>query len=217
MKIKVLFADDHAVFHECVKALFSPEENIQVIATASDGRTAVRLARELKPDVIVMDLSMPVLNGIDATRQIIAENSAAKVLALSSHKDRKTILSALKAGARGYVVKDAAIAELLQAIEAVGSGRMYLSSHIIDQVIDSLLVGDEDPAREASPLDRLSAREREILQLLAEGRNAREVAKMLSVSPKTIESHRHNIMQKLGVESSSDLIRLAIREGLTTL
>ena len=217
MKIKVLFADDHAVFHECVKALFSPEENIQVIATAGDGRAAVRLARELKPDVVVMDLAMPLLNGFEATRQIIADNAQAKIVALSSHKDRKNILAALKAGARGYVIKDAAIAELQQAIEAVAGGRMFLSSHIIDKVIDSLLVGDEDNTRELSPLDRLSTREREIMQLLVEGHNTRDIAKMLSVSPKTIESHRHNVMQKLGVDSLSELTRIAIREGLTSL
>ncbi|MDO3377612.1 response regulator [Geoalkalibacter halelectricus] len=217
MKIKVLFADDHEVFHECIKALFQPDERIQVVATAGDGRTAVRLAKELKPDVVVMDLSMPLLNGIEATQQILAENSAAKVLALSSHKDRKTILSALKAGARGYVVKEAAIHELLQAIEAVASGRMYLSTHIIDQVIDTLLVGDEEAGREISPLERLSSREREILQLLAEGRSARDIANLLSLSPKTVESHRQNLMQKLRIDSYPDLVRFAIREGLIAL
>lgn len=217
MEIRVLFADDHQVFHDCVKALFEPHESIRIIATAGDGRTTVKLARELKPDVVVMDLSMPLLNGIDATRQILTENAEAKVLVLSSHKDRKTIVSALKAGARGYMVKEAAIRELVQAIEAVAAGRMYLSSHIIDKVLDALLVEEDASSPDASPLDRLSVREREILQLLAEGKNAREISHILSVSQKTIESHRQNIMQKLGAEKISDLTRIAIREGLTTL
>lgn len=215
MAIKVLFADDHEVFHECVKALFESHEKIQIVATAGDGRTTVRLAKELRPDVVVMDLTMPLLNGIDATRQILTDNSGAKVLALSSHKDRKTILSVLRAGARGYIVKEAAVSELVQAIEAVAAGRMYLSPHIIDRVLDNLLVGDEEP--ESSPLDRLSNREREVLQLLAEGKNSREIGKLLSLSPKTVETHRHKAMQKLGVNSSSELVRLAIREGLTSL
>ncbi|WP_305043392.1 response regulator [Geoalkalibacter sp.] len=216
MDIKVLFADDHQVFHDCVKALFEPHECIRIIATASDGRATVKLARELNPDVVVMDLSMPLLNGIDATQQILAENPDAKVLVLSSHKDRKTIVSAIKAGARGYMVKEAAIGELIQAIEAVAAGRMYLSSHIIDKVLDALLV-EEGSQEETSPLDRLSTREREILQLLAEGKNAREIAKIISLSQKTVESHRQNLMQKLGAETISDLTRIAIREGLTTL
>lgn len=216
MEIKVLFADDHQVFHDCVKALFEPHESIRIIATAGDGRTAVKLARELKPDVVVMDLSMPLLNGLDATHQILAENAETKVLVLSSHKDRKTIVSAMKAGARGYMVKEAAIGELVQAIEAVAAGRMYLSSHIIDKVLDALLV-EESSQPETSPFDRLSTREREILQLLAEGKNAREIAQILTISQKTIESHRQNIMQKLGAEKISDLTRIAIREGLTTL
>lgn len=215
MAIKVLFADDHEVFHECVKALFESHEKIQIVATAGDGRTTVRLAKELRPDVVVMDLTMPLLNGIDATRQILTDNSGAKVLALSSHKDRKTILSVLRAGARGYIVKEAAVSELVQAIEAVAAGRMYLSPHIIDRVLDNLLVGDEEP--ESSPLDRLSNREREVLQLLAEGKNSREIGQLLSLSPKTVETHRHKAMQKLGVNSSSELVRLAIREGLTSL
>lgn len=215
MAIKVLFADDHEVFHECVKALFESHEKIQIVATAGDGRTTVRLAKELHPDVVVMDLTMPLLNGIDATRQILTDNSEAKVLALSSHKDRKTILSVLRAGARGYIVKEAAVSELVQAIEAVAAGRMYLSPHIIDRVLDNLLVGEEEP--EASPLDRLSNREREVLQLLAEGKNSREIGKLLSLSPKTVETHRHKAMQKLGVSSSSELVRMAIREGLTSL
>lgn len=215
MAIKVLFADDHEVFHECVKALFESHEKIHIVATAGDGRTTVRLAKELRPDVVVMDLTMPLLNGIDATRQILADNSGAKVLALSSHKDRKTILSVLRAGARGYIVKEAAVSELVQAIEAVAAGRMYLSPHIIDRVLDNLLVGDEEP--ESSPLDRLSSREREILQLLTEGKNSREIGELLSLSPKTVETHRHKAMQKLGVHSSSELVRMAIREGLTSL
>jgi DNA-binding NarL/FixJ family response regulator len=215
LSITVLFADDHEVFHDCVKALFENHGEIKIVATAIDGRSTVRLAQELAPDVVVMDLTMPLLNGIDATRQIVTDNPAAKILALSSHRDRKTILAVLRAGAKGYIVKEAAISELVQAIEAVAAGRMYLSPHIIDRVLDSLLVGEDE--NELSPLDRLSGREREVLQLLAEGRNAREIATMLSLSPKTVETHRHRIMQKLGVSSPSDLVRLAIREGLTAL
>ena len=218
MEIKIVFADDHEVFHDCIKALFDTHERIRVLATASDGRTALRLAEELRPDLVVMDLAMPLLNGIEATRQIVAGNSEAKVLALSSHKERKFILSVLKAGARGYVVKDSAMSELIQAIEAVAAGRMFLSPSITDVVLESLLVEDseeEDP--DLTPVEKLSGREREILQLLVEGQNAREIAEILNLSPKTVESHRHNIMQKLGVESLPELTKIAIREGITSL
>lgn len=217
LEIKILFADDHEVFHDCIKALFDTHATIRVLATVSDGRSAVRLAQELAPDVVVMDLAMPLLNGIEATRQIVSANDQAKVLALSSHKERKFILSVLKAGARGYVVKDSAISELIHAIEAVAAGRMYLSPSITDVVLESLLVEDGGEGAEINPVEKLSTREREILQLLAEGKNAREIAELLNLSPKTVESHRNNIMHKVGADSLPELTKIAIREGLTPL
>ncbi len=215
MSIKIIFADDHEIFHDCVKALFDSHGRIEVLATVSDGRAAVRLAKELKPDVVVMDLAMPFLNGFDATRRIATETPGVKVVALSSHKDRKFILSMLRAGARGYVVKDSVIAELVQAIEVVVSGGMYLSPGVTDIVMNNLLHGDEEGA--SSPFDKLTPRERETLQLLVEGTPIKDIADLLNVSSKTVETHRHNIMQKLGVESLPELTKLAIREGLTVL
>lgn len=215
MPIKIVFADDHEIFHDCVKAVFDSDDKIEVLATVSDGRSAVKMAHDLRPDLVVMDLAMPFLNGFEATRRIAAEIPEVKIVALSSHKDRKFILSVLKAGARGYVVKDSVISELVQAIEVVFAGGMYLSPGVTDIVMENLLSDERDNT--PSPLERLTSRERETLQMLVEGTPVKEIADLFNVSPKTIETHRHNIMQKLGVESLPELTKMAIREGLTSL
>ncbi len=215
MPVKILFVDDHEVFHECLKTLLEDGSRYRMVGAASDGRSAVLMARDLKPDVVIMDVTMPVLNGIEATRQIVSDNPGIKVVALSSHADRRFILAVLKAGARGYVVKESAFSEVLQSIDAVLEGKMYLSPRITSLVIDDLLAGIEE--EDASILSRLSEREREVLQMLAEGQGVKTIAEKLNLSPKTIETHRTQLMRKLEVTSLADLTKIALREGLTSL
>ena len=211
--IGVIFVDDHEVFHECIRHLFDLQSRMKMLAVANNGRAAIKLARELSPQVVVMDISMPGLNGIDATRRILAENPDIRVIALSMHSDRSTILQILRAGARGYVLKESAFDELVTAIRAVMQNNMYLSPKITGSVLDEILnPGDADATGSA-----LSVREREVLQLIAEGHSTREIAEELNVSVKTIETHRAQIMKKLNAGSLADLIKYAVREGLTTL
>lgn len=215
MAIGILYVDDHEVFHECVRTLINIQPEMEIIGFAGNGRVAVEKTRELKPDVVIMDIALPVLNGIDATRKIVAENPLVKVLALSSFTDRRNVVEMLQAGARGYVVKEGAFDELLQAIKAVGAGKMYLSPSITNKVIDDYLAltGDEHEQAE----DLLSSREREILQLVAEGHTSRDIADQLRVSLKTVETHRANLMKKLHLTTLADLVKYAIREGLVSL
>lgn len=212
-KIRIIFVDDHEIFHECIRHLFDQQETMTMLAVANNGRAAVRLARELSPDVVVMDISMPGLNGIDATRRILADNPKTRVIALSMHSDRTIIQQILKAGARGYVLKDCAFDELLTAIQAVMQHNMYLSPKITSVVLDDYL--HRDPESDGS--GTLSVREREVLQLIAEGKSTRQIADELNVSVKTVESHRAQVMKKLNLHSLADLVKYAVREGLTTL
>ncbi len=190
------------------------------ILEADDGRTAVRMAATEAPDVVVMDLSMPELNGIDATRQIVAANPKVKVVALSAHTDRRRIAEVFKAGASAYLPKDAAFEELAAAVRAVIANQVYLSRQIADTLIDDQL---RPPAStEALPAgtgvyDKLTPREREVLQLIAEGKATKEVAALLRVSVKTAETHRRSIMEKLSLDSVAELTKYALREGLTSL
>jgi len=215
MATKVLFVDDHEIFHDCVKALFDQQQDMEILAVAADGRAAVRMAKELSPDVVVMDISMPLLNGIDATRHIVSENPDAKVIALSMHSERKVILEILQAGAKGYVLKGSAFSELIMAIHSVAAGKIYLSPSIASVVLDDYLALTE--RRRSSGGNSLSSREREVLQLLAEGKSARQVAEILNLSVKTVETHRSQIMNKLDIHSLPELTKYAIREGLTSL
>lgn len=211
--IGVIFVDDHEVFHACIRHLFDLQDNMKMLAVANNGRTAVKLARELSPDVVVMDISMPGLNGIDATSKILAENPDIKIIALSMHSERHIILQILRAGARGYVLKDSAFDELVTAIQAVVEGSMYLSPKITGVVLEDTLQRSEAPESTTS----LSVREREVLQLIAEGRSTREIADELNLSVKTIETHRAQIMKKLKIGTLAELIKYAVREGITSL
>jgi DNA-binding NarL/FixJ family response regulator len=209
----ILYVDDHEVFHECVRHMFSLREDMNILAIANNGQSAVRLAKELRPDVVVMDIRLPGLNGIEATRKIIKEHPKVRVLGLSGYTDRQTVLAMIKAGARGYVVKEAAFGELIQAIEALIAGKMYLSPGITSVMFEELIA----PMHGEGGNQLLSEREQEVLRLAAEGLSSKEIAHRLCISPKTIETHRARIMKKLGINTFADLVKYAVREGLTSL
>lgn len=211
--IRVILADDHQLMREGLRSLFNDEPKMEVVAEAENGRDAVRLAHELRPDVVVMDIAMPELNGIEATRQIKAKLPEVKVVALSMHTDKRFVVEILRAGASAYLLKDSAFLELKKAIGEVMTDHAFLSPAVTGAVIGNLL----DKAGDASVLAELTGREREVMQLLAEGRSTREVADRLHLSVKTIDTHRHHMMQKLGISSIAELTKVAIREGLTTL
>lgn len=213
--IKILLADDHKLLREGLRALIEEQRNMIVVAEAEDGRSAVRLAAELSPDVIVMDISMPGLNGIDATRRIAAVSPGIKVIALSMHADRNFVVEMFKAGAAGYLLKDCAFEELIHAIRAVSSKKAYLSSKLSDTMIKDYV--KLFPKKKHSVFSALTAREREVLQLLAEGKSTREVAAKLNVSTKTVETFRQRIMKKLDIHTVAELTKYAIRAGLTSL
>jgi len=215
MSIRILLADDHKIIREGLRALLDGESNMEVVAEAEDGRTAVQLTRKLSPDVVVMDISMPDLNGIEATRQILRDHPGAKVIALSMHSDRQFAARMLEAGASGYVVKDAAFEELATAIRTVVDGRVYLCSLVTGLVVEDYV--RRLPETEPKVTSPLSPREREALQLLAEGKTTKEAARELHVSVKTVETHRRNIMEKLNLHSVAELTKYAIRAGLTSL
>lgn len=213
--IGILYVDDHEVFHECIRHLFNTREDMQILGVANNGQTALRLTRELMPDVVVMDVKLPTLNGIEATRRILQIHPRAKVIGLSGCADRKTVMSMLRAGARGYVVKDAAFTELLQAIETVAAGKGYLSPALTSVVVDEVIGCGADAELSAESV--LTQREREVLRLVAEGMTSRQIADSLCVSPKTVETHRTRLMKKLELSSLADLVKYAVREGLTDL
>ena len=215
MSIRILLVDDHKIMRDGLRSLIEKQSEMAVVGEAENGRTAIRLTRKLKPDVIVMDINMPDLNGIDATRQITAELPSVKIVAFSMHSDRQFVAEMFKAGVSGYLLKDAAFDELARAIRTVADNQIYLSPQIAGTVIkdyrEQLLA--YEPSDSAVPTDR----EREIIQLLAEGNTTKQIAHQLNVSIKTIESHRRNIMEKLKIHSIAELTKFAIREGLTTL
>jgi len=198
-----------------LRSLIEKQNGMAVVGEAENGRTALRLTRKLQPDVIVMDINMPDLNGIDATRQILAELPGAKIVAFSMHSDRQFVAEMFKAGVSGYLLKDAAFDELAQAIRTVADNQTYLCPKVADTVIKVYReqLHALEPSDSAVPTDR----EREIIQLLAEGNTTKQIAHRLNLSIKTIESHRRNIMEKLKIHSIAELTKFAIREGLTTL
>ena len=210
--VRVLIADDHRLVREALRALLRTQPDVQVVAEAEDGRSAVGLAASMSPDVVVMDINMPDLNGIEATRKVRAGGAGPKVIALSAHSDRRYTSEMLKAGATGFVMKDAAFEELAEAMRAVLSDKVYLSPALARAVAT-----DGADRADSSAFSKLTPREREVLQLLAEGKAMKEVAQHLSLSGKTIETHRRNIMDKLHIESMAELTKYAIREGLTSL
>jgi DNA-binding NarL/FixJ family response regulator len=210
-RVGVLVVDDHAMFRQGLVALLERADHISVVGEAADGREAVKRAIELKPDVVLMNVTMPGLNGIDATRQITHECKGSRVLALSSRRDRRTVESMLSVGASGYVLKDCSFDELIGALRAVAEGRSYLSATVADALVKGFVEGrghDQGP---------LSAREREVLQLISEGFPTGEIAQQLHISTKTVDTHRRQIMGKLGARSIAELTKYAIREGLTSL
>ncbi len=208
MSLRILLADDHVMVRQGLKALLE-REKFDIAGEASDGREAVRLAESLRPDLILLDLAMPLLNGMDATREILKANPGAKVILLTMHSEDSYVLEALRAGAVGYVVKTRASGELLQAIREVQRGHFYLSPGVSRVVISAFLAKNE------LPMDPLTARERQVLQLIAEGKTTKEAAVVLDISVKTAESHRTRIMHKLNIHETAGLVRYAIRLGLT--
>ena len=214
MRTTILLVDDHQVMRQGLRQLLLQEVDFQVVGEAGDGRSAVQLAAQNHPDVVVMDLTMPGLNGIEATRQILAKAPAAKVIALSAHSDHRMVAETLKAGAMGYTLKDSAFEELVLAIRTVRSGKLYLSPRLVGSVVDHYVRRDGE---EHGAFAKLTPREREVLQLMAEGKSTKEVASGLSVSTKTVETHRRQIMEKLDMHSVAELTKYAIREGLTSL
>ncbi len=215
MAIKVLLADDHKIVREGLRFILEMEPEINVVAEAANGRMAVQLALEVVPDVAVIDIAMPEMNGIEATRRILCEKPDIKVLTLSMHSARRFVEEALSVGAKGYLLKDCASEELVRAIHTVAAGETYLSPKVADMIVKDYmkrLPGSQSPARTL-----LSTREREVLQLIAEGHSTKEIAFTLDVSIKTIETHRQQIMKKLNLHSVAGLTRFAIQEGLTPL
>ncbi len=214
MRLRLLLADDHGMFREGLRALIEKQTDLEVVGEAANGREAVRLARDLTPTVVVMDVSMPDLNGVEATRRILKRSPKAKVIALSMHSDRRFVVEMLRAGAQGYLLKNCAYEELVCAIRTVAGGRVYLSPRIAGVVLEDCV---RSAAPEAAPASALTARQREVLQLLAEGHGTKQIARRLHVSAKTIDTHRHNIMNRLTIRSVAELTKYAVREGLTTL
>lgn len=210
--IRVLIADDHGVVAEGLKHLVEAQKDMQVIALVGDGREAVRVAKEEQPDIVLMDLSMPEMNGADATSAIHERDPKCRVIVLSMYSEREYVRRALKAGAAGYVIKRSASAELVEAIRAVHAGQRYLSPRVADVVIEDQPGGGRD-----DPLARLSAREREVLQLLAEGKTGAQIAERLKLSQKTVETYRARLVEKLGIRDLAGLVRFAIQRGIVSL
>ena len=213
MAARILLGDDHPILREGLKSLLC-KNGLDVAGEAGDGRSAVKLARKVRPEVAILDISMPLLNGIEATKQICSESPQVKVIVMSMHSASHFVLAALHAGAAGYLLKDSAFEELLVAVRSVLQGQVYLSPAIARVVVKASL---RQPSSKRAVHRKTSSREREVLQLLVEGKSTKEIASTLYVSVKTIETHRKQIMDKLDLHTIADLTKYAIREGVTTL
>ena len=213
--MRILIADDHGIVRQGLKSLIEQQSDMEVIAEAEDGRAAVELAKELCPDVVVMDISMPALNGMEATRLILQENKNIKVIALSMHSDKHIVMEALEAGASAYILKSYLFDELIRALEKVTQDGYYLSPRITNVVIDDYVCKSRKSESTAKP--KLTSRERQIAQLVAEGKTTKEIARILHISSKTADANRRQIMSKLNMSSVAELTKYAVREGLTSL
>ena len=214
-KITVVLADDHMIIRDGLRALLERQPDMEVVAEADNGRTALKHVKELSPDIVIMEIGMRELNGIDATRQIVKKSPGVKILALSMYSDKRFIKGMLKAGASGYMLKDSAFKELIDAIRVIIDDKTYISPSIASIVMDDYL--DNSPEKDGSMRALLTSRELEVLQLLAEGKSTKQIALSLDLSIKTIESHRNKVMQKINVSNIADLTKYAIREGIISL
>jgi len=215
MSIRILLADDHKITRQGLRALLDNQEDMEVVAEAEEGRAAVRLVREQLPDVVIMDVSMPDLNGMEAARRIVGRFPDVKIIALSMHSDSLFVTEMLKSGVSGYLLKDCAFEELARAIRAVVAGKAYLSPSISGIVVDDYV--HRLSKADFSSSEPLTDREREVLQLIAEGESTKQIALKLHVSVKTVETHRRQIMNKLDIHTVAELTKYAIRKGLTSL
>ncbi len=213
MGIRILLADDHRIVIEGLKKLLEQEPDFEVVGDTGNGLSAIEVTRELKPDVVIMDIGMPDLNGIEATRQIVRECKGTKVIGLSMHSAETYVKQMLKAGAWGYLLKDCAGDELVTAVRTVAAGKRYLSPAIANVVLDSYAHESTEPGGSAFAV--LTQREREVLQLLAEGKTTKQIGRSLHISPKTVEAHRLRVMGKLNMNSVAKLTKYAVMEGLT--
>ena len=211
--IRILIADDHGIVRTGLKLLFERSEDIQVVGEAADGREAVRRAKELQPDIVIMDIGMPLLNGIDATAQIVRENERIGVIIMSMYTDESYIVRALDAGARGYLLKDNADEDIERAIRSVVIGRPFFSPSIAQALLEDYVRLMRE-RRIQDSYDLLTEREREVLQLLAEGKSNKEAATILNLSTYTIETHRQNLMQKLGLHNTAEIVLYAVRKAI---
>lgn len=215
MSIRILLADDHKITRQGLRSLLEKQPDMEVVAEAEEGRTAVRLVQELVPNVVIMDVSMPDLNGMEATRRIVAEFPNVKIIALSMHSDSLFVTEMLRSGASGYLLKDCAFEELERAIRTVMANKTYLSPSISGVVVDDYL--HRLSKADFSNSEVLSDREREVLQLVAEGKSTKQIALKLHISTKTVETHRRQVMNKLDIHTVAELTKYAIRKGLTSL
>lgn len=211
-KIRVLLVDDHAIMRDGISALINLQDDIEIVGEASEGKEAIEKARELVPDVVIMDISMPEMDGLEATRRIKKKNPSVKVLVLTQHDNREYILSTIKSGSDGYLPKRALGSELVAAIHAIHQGHSFLYPNAA-----GILLEDYRRQVEKEPYDRLTEREREVFRLIADGHTSREIADMLFISLKTIHNHRAKIMEKLNIHNKSELIKYAILKGLITI
>ena len=214
-KVKVLLVDDHELVREGIKMILEKERDFEVVGEATDGRKALAALQEVTPDVILMDISMPNLNGFEAIFQIKRSYPDAKILVLTVHTNEEYVYKSLKAGALGYLVKDSAVSELVGAVKAISEGKSYLSPSVSKGLVDRL-TNPTEMATESSPYELLTPREREILQLIGEGKNYQQIADTLNISYKTVENHRANIAEKLGVRERAQIVRYAIDMGLVS-
>ena len=215
MSIKILLADDHKIVSECLRPLLNKQPDMKVVGEAENGRMAVKLTQQLNPDIVIMDIAMPDLNGIEATRQIIARCPGVKIITLSMNSDKRYVTGVLNAGASGYLTKSCSFEELVSAIRVVAANKKYLSPDISGIVIEESLVRSSTAKSKVPSI--LTMREREVLQLLAEGKTVKQIASQLYLSIKTVHTHRKQIMDKLNIHSIAELTKYALREGLTSL